>query len=832
MSSKKNLPKQEDINDINFQLHDVEIDPDLEVDFNFEDPALLAELNILIKNQPKDVHTNSGSDNFETDVDLMDELQVLQCDMQFNSVKVEKIASSKNSIHEPAAHSIGETITSTVEFENNLSGSKVTHQTTTFQNKKLKYHENAETNSNSVDLTSILSSANIPSDFNADNVEVEVTDEDMNDPLMLAQLDDIAFSQFKSESKSSELSNQNNKLDKENDGLIPVKLHTAVDLDKKFLLQRQQEYKAMALQLSKNKEKVLAREMLSVKKSLDKILEILNYGGTLPSNFKLPPSPQEYLDKKSANSVSVPPLKTINSFEPESNFCKTSTPSKITKKPLVTSTVPPTGNLSSKPEDGKEGLEMDSSANVYEYLISKLRNQLKILSGLSDYHLKSNAKALAHVLLNMRKNLKSDIERLEVLSKSPTNNQPPFFQTKSFEYEVTENFLHLASDDLEVNILSGSDFNTSCPGVEYYCTFNLGWPVDDKYSDSKFETNRVYKCTNPEFNSTKILKIQRNSKAFQRHLERKKVATIDIFCAKQQSFSSRLFGSTPTLIGKCFLPLDQLLTKAEISEQLTVMDPSNVRKRLSAKLDIKLRLRQPIVKPSIIVKNVVWVMVNFYENLFDTNPVYIAINENSTNLTNFNSVPNKKITPPATPSKKITPPATPSKILPSKDTVVSKVEKKNITPNSKSLSINQTNAEPVRVIDNASEEDDIETLEFNFNNPDTMRSNYVIESEYNETLAEIKKFETNGKPIPEELTTKKIGLEIRMQLLITSVQTGALSMEGHLANCKNDVLELKKLTLRFMHHGRKDLAKLALKRTKIVEKEVTDISNEILQNQT
>jgi hypothetical protein len=108
-----------------------------------------------------------------------------------------------------------------------------------------------------------------------------------------------------------------------------------------------------------------------------------------------------------------------------------------------------------------------------------------------------------------------------------------------------------------------------------------------------------------DYNHSKKVKIERN-KTFQRVLERKKIS-FEIF----NHITQFLIISKKTAIGKVQLKLDGLLTRCEVHEIADVMDIKNPRKATGSKLEIKLRLRTPLLKPEITQKHERWVQIDF-----------------------------------------------------------------------------------------------------------------------------------------------------------------------------------------------------------------------------
>jgi hypothetical protein len=69
-------------------------------------------------------------------------------------------------------------------------------------------------------------------------------------------------------------------------------------------------------------------------------------------------------------------------------------------------------------------------------------------------------------------------------------------------------------------------------------------------------------------------------------------------------------------------------------------------------------------------------------------------------------------------------------------------------------------------------------------------------------------------------------IEARIQLLLIQVQTGRLTEEGYANNLKNKIVEERQRVKALLAQGKKDGARLALQRAKLMEKELTETQAE------
>jgi hypothetical protein len=123
------------------------------------------------------------------------------------------------------------------------------------------------------------------------------------------------------------------------------------------------------------------------------------------------------------------------------------------------------------------------------------------------------------------------------------------------------------------------------------------------------------------------------------------------------------------------------------------------------------------------------------------------------------------------------------------------------------------------------EELDIEEWE----SVENMVSNNVLEAEFASVTKRIDVLQASKKEVPEDLADRKNALEIKMKLLMISVQTGQLSIEAYLEQLKKKADAERKFAARCvaLHTAEgKEAAKRALIRAKIMESEITEQADE------
>ncbi len=85
---------------------------------------------------------------------------------------------------------------------------------------------------------------------------------------------------------------------------------------------------------------------------------------------------------------------------------------------------------------------------------------------------------------------------------------------------------------------------------------------------------------------------------------------------------------------------------------------------------------------------------------------------------------------------------------------------------------------------------------------------------------EIASLTSKKQPVPEELADKKSAIELKLTLLQVQVTTGQLDQEMYMNQLKEKIAFEKSLATKLAKQSKKDLATVALRRVKVMEKEL------------
>lgn len=112
---------------------------------------------------------------------------------------------------------------------------------------------------------------------------------------------------------------------------------------------------------------------------------------------------------------------------------------------------------------------------------------------------------------------------------------------------------------------------------------------------------------------------------------------------------------------------------------------------------------------------------------------------------------------------------------------------------------------------------------------ENMVSNNVLEAEFTSVTKQIDTLQAQRKIVPDDLADRKNAIEIKMKLLMLSVQTGKLSLEDYMAQLKQRAEAERKFAAKCVAlktaEG-KEAAKRALIRAKVMEAEMTESAEE------
>ncbi|KAJ3174807.1 Coiled-coil and C2 domain-containing protein 1B [Geranomyces variabilis] len=616
---------------------------------------------------------------------------------------------------------------------------------------------------------------------------------------------------------------------------------------------RQLEYKKFAQDAKRAGDVPRARDYLIRAKRMQDDVDALTVGAELPPEYELPPHPSTVKFENQTNTNQNPAAAATRT--PTKSAAPSQTPQGVSPAgkltPAKRSTISPGMtvrtadgtqlgvvakekiDLSSNQDPTAGGLHASTSApDLLQHFETTLENQIATCTNVAAHYFKQNKKQEALAFHQMKKAMLPDLETIRVLRAAPnaSNVAPPAFRYTTLSYDIEQVNPDVDANEMMIEIVRAWDLGSreiKGDEIDSYVAYDIGWPPEDAdalvpvASEGKGDTSVVKRSGAPDYSFTKKIPIVR-TRPFQRFLERKK-ATFEVF----HYHRGFLLMSKKVSLGRIQVPLTALLTKCEVHEAAELADANNPRKLTGGKLEVRIKMRTPLVKPDIIKKEQRWLTLDFggaggNSHATPASPARqhaaVASAVAGAVATVANSV--AATSPVASQPVNSGSPSVPT-TTPRKPPVVSPAAASTAPSPAKS---SPATASPASAVSPGTvDEDAVDDAALQFESPDNIVSNGVLEKELGEIDREIVLLKTAKKPIPDSLTDRKMAYQLRMNTLVFRVQTGALSMADYVVEVKASIQQTKKWALMFKDARRMDLAKTALARIKMMQGEVAEV---------
>ncbi|XP_075151892.1 lethal (2) giant discs 1 isoform X2 [Haematobia irritans] len=316
----------------------------------------------------------------------------------------------------------------------------------------------------------------------------------------------------------------------------------------KILLDRQKEFKLAALDAKKAGEIEQAKEYLKIYKGFDALLNAASSG--LPvdlSTLPVPPSQRDNLEASFAMVAS-------DECDPD-----------------------------------------DDISDIGVRIEEQLAKQLMMIKNTRDHH-----KAMGDIAgMNRFENLALTVQKdLDFVRYSKRNKFPlPKFHYEKRSFNIVHCNTDLTDNELEIVVVRGLNYNVPNPkDVDTYVKVEFPLLNDETF---RTKTNLVKDTDCPDYNQRFKVEILRGNRQFQRIFKRHSV--------KFEVYSRGGFLRSDILIGTVTVKLQPLETKCDIHDTFELMDG---RKSVGGKLEIKVRVRNPILTKQIEHLNEKWLILD------------------------------------------------------------------------------------------------------------------------------------------------------------------------------------------------------------------------------
>ncbi|XP_030760407.1 coiled-coil and C2 domain-containing protein 1-like isoform X2 [Sitophilus oryzae] len=270
--------------------------------------------------------------------------------------------------------------------------------------------------------------------------------------------------------------------------------------------------------------------------------------------------------------------------------------------PVDWATIPVSPEAKSQLDDEYEIIMADeatedgqSDNDVLSRLETQLTKQLKMCLSTRDHHKALGDVAGTNRFERLALNVTKDLDVIRVSRR--TNNRVPKFHYETKDFAIVKSFTDLTDNDLELFIVRGINYKSENPkDIDTYVKFEFPFPQDTPYSD---KTSTIKDTNNPTYDQTFVIPIQRSSRQCQRVFKRHGI--------KFEVYSRGGFFRSDSLIGTVNLKLQPLETQCEIHDSFDVMDG---RRKTGGKLEVRLRLRSPIVTQQVEQIQEKWLIID------------------------------------------------------------------------------------------------------------------------------------------------------------------------------------------------------------------------------
>ncbi|KAK1128344.1 hypothetical protein K0M31_002808 [Melipona bicolor] len=324
-----------------------------------------------------------------------------------------------------------------------------------------------------------------------------------------------------------------------------------------LLQHRQHELKQAALNAKKEGDIELARTFLRQAKGMDQLIEASKAGLPVDMN-SIPLSPQA---RTELNANSIIGLLDDSFTVIDSEDCS----EKVT----------------------------GTDEEIYENLESQLMKQIKWCLCTRDH-----CKALGDVSgynkwERLALNYKRDLDMLIVRKRDAL--PPPQHHYEIRTHTIVQSCTDLSDSDIEISIIRGVNYSKD---ADTYVIFEFPYPSDSPPSD---RTATIKGACNPEYDAVFSLSgVDRSSRQCQRAFKR--------HALKCQVWVKGGFFRSDSLLGTVTVKLQPLETQCELHDSFPLMDG---RKPTGGKLELKIRLRNPILTKQIENITDKWLIIDY-----------------------------------------------------------------------------------------------------------------------------------------------------------------------------------------------------------------------------
>ncbi|XP_027040976.1 coiled-coil and C2 domain-containing protein 1-like isoform X1 [Pocillopora damicornis] len=332
-----------------------------------------------------------------------------------------------------------------------------------------------------------------------------------------------------------------------------------------YLLERQKEFKTAALQSKKQGDLEGAKNYLRMSKGLDRMI-LSAQNGLKVDLGSVPPSP--FAASKPA------PTRELSFEMVQAEDCEPN------------------------PQTSEEKSEL------FSRLEDALIKQIEMCARNAQHYQKLGDITNTKNFDKMAKNLRQDLDSVQSARKY--QDPPPKFHYEDRSFTIVDSFPDLSDSEVELTIVRG--LNIPLPSgyqpkdMYTYVSYEFPFPSADEPQTGRTQT--IKHSINPDYKEVFKVQIDRKNRSLGRIFKRQPV--------KFEVKYERGFLKGDKALGQVQVKLTPFDNKCEIHDCFDVMDTERGRKAVGGKLEVHMRIREPLVDKDVKVEKWKWLVIDVH----------------------------------------------------------------------------------------------------------------------------------------------------------------------------------------------------------------------------
>lgn len=243
-------------------------------------------------------------------------------------------------------------------------------------------------------------------------------------------------------------------------------------------------------------------------------------------------------------------------------------------------------------------------AELFARLEDSLIKQMEMCSKNCKHYQQLGDLANAKNFEYMAKHLRTDLDSVQSARKH--KEMPPTFHYEEKTFTIINSFPDLGDSEVELAVIRS--VNIPLPSgyqpkdMYTYVTYEFPFPNPNEPQTGR--TTTLKHVINPEFNESFKVSIDRKNRSLARVFKRQAV--------KFEVKYERGFLKGDKSIGQALVKLAPLDSKCEVHECVDLMDPEKGRKAVGGKLEVRIRVREPLSEKDVKIEKWNWLVIDVH----------------------------------------------------------------------------------------------------------------------------------------------------------------------------------------------------------------------------